>query len=184
MLWVLADRFVDEVIETYRSREQAERALRAVLSDEPEWEGMIEVIPIPLPAHRDWQPKGRRVRKAPLPVLLSDGNDRWDRIRDSEHLREQGPEPGRGHRGRFVLLRGRLERVRPGWPVRPRQGRGKALGAERGVVGAVQGGRARVMRPDLPVQEGVELGPLLVGQEVEVHLVRVLVLDRPPGERA
>ena len=63
MLWVLADRFVDEVIETYRSREQAECALRAVLSDEPEWEGMIEVIPIPLPAHRDWEPKGRQVRK-------------------------------------------------------------------------------------------------------------------------
>ncbi len=32
MLWALADRFVDEVIEFYRSREQAERALRAVLA--------------------------------------------------------------------------------------------------------------------------------------------------------
>ena len=29
MLWALADHFVDEVIELYRSREQAERALRA-----------------------------------------------------------------------------------------------------------------------------------------------------------
>jgi hypothetical protein len=36
MLWALADRFVDEVIELYRSREQAERALRAVLADEPD----------------------------------------------------------------------------------------------------------------------------------------------------
>ena len=41
MLWGLADRFVDEVIETYRSREQAERALEAVLIDEPDWEGMM-----------------------------------------------------------------------------------------------------------------------------------------------
>ena len=39
MLWALADRFVDEVIELYRSREQAERALHNVLRDEPEWEG-------------------------------------------------------------------------------------------------------------------------------------------------
>ena len=31
MLWALSDRFVDEVIEVYRSREQAERALRRVL---------------------------------------------------------------------------------------------------------------------------------------------------------
>ena len=63
MLWGLADRFVDEVIETYRSREQAERALEAVLTDEPDWEGMMEVVRVPLPAHRDWQPKGRQVRK-------------------------------------------------------------------------------------------------------------------------
>ena len=63
MLWVLADRFVDEVIETYRSREQAERALRAVLSDEPGWEGMFEVIPMPPAARRAWAPNGRPVRK-------------------------------------------------------------------------------------------------------------------------
>ena len=63
MLWGLTDRFVDEVIELYCSREQAERALRAVLTDEPEWEGMIEIVPVPAPAHRDWAPKGRPVRR-------------------------------------------------------------------------------------------------------------------------
>ena len=63
MLWGLADRFVDEVIETYRSREQAERALQAVLTDEPDWEGMMEVVPVTLPTHRHWAPTGRPVRK-------------------------------------------------------------------------------------------------------------------------
>jgi len=60
MLWALADRFVDEVIETYRSREQAERALENVLRDEPEWEGMMEVVPY-LP-QRPCRPRGRPVR--------------------------------------------------------------------------------------------------------------------------
>jgi hypothetical protein len=63
MLWGLADYFVDELIEVYRSREQAERALRAVLADEPDWEGMMEVVQIPVPAHRDWAPRGRPVRR-------------------------------------------------------------------------------------------------------------------------
>ena len=63
MLWGLADHFVDEVIELYRSREQAERALDNVLNDEPEWEGMIEVVPVPLWSGRRWAPKGRPVRK-------------------------------------------------------------------------------------------------------------------------
>ena len=62
MLWGLADRFVDEVIELYRSREQAERALRNVLTDEPEWEGMIEVVPVPPAEPPHWHPRGRRVR--------------------------------------------------------------------------------------------------------------------------
>ena len=62
MLWGLTDRFVDEVIEFYASREQAERALQAVLIDEPGWEGMIEIVPLPLPILPDWAPKGRRVR--------------------------------------------------------------------------------------------------------------------------
>lgn len=59
MLWALSDRFVDEVIELYRSRELAERALRNVLRDEPDWEGMMEVVPVPV-GH--WRPKGRPVR--------------------------------------------------------------------------------------------------------------------------
>jgi hypothetical protein len=62
MLWGLADYFVDEVIETYRSREQAERALDNVLNDEPEWEGMIEVVPVLPASARHWAPKGRPVR--------------------------------------------------------------------------------------------------------------------------
>jgi hypothetical protein len=62
MLWGLADRFVDEVIEFYPSREQAQRALDNVLKDEPEWEGMLEVVPVPRPQTRHWEPKGRRVR--------------------------------------------------------------------------------------------------------------------------
>jgi hypothetical protein len=63
MLWGLADHFINEVIELYRSREQAERALENVLRDEPEWEGMMEVVPVsaPFPAH--WAPTGRPVRR-------------------------------------------------------------------------------------------------------------------------
>jgi hypothetical protein len=34
-----------------------------VLADEPEWEGMMEIVPIPLTAHRDWAPRGRAVRR-------------------------------------------------------------------------------------------------------------------------
>jgi hypothetical protein len=62
MLWGLADHFVDEVIELYRSREQAERALHKVLRDEPGWEGMMEVVQVPLPADGHWRPRGRPVR--------------------------------------------------------------------------------------------------------------------------
>jgi hypothetical protein len=61
MLWGLADHFVDEVIEIYRSRELAERALDKVLKDEPEWVGMMEVVPVPAAASH-WRPKGRPVR--------------------------------------------------------------------------------------------------------------------------
>jgi hypothetical protein len=62
MLWGLADRFVDEVIEFYGSREQAERALDDVLRDEPEWKGMIEVVAVPRPPTQHWRPKGRLIR--------------------------------------------------------------------------------------------------------------------------
>jgi hypothetical protein len=47
MVWGLTDHFVDEVIAFYSSRLQAERALKAVLRDEPEWEGMLEVVSVP-----------------------------------------------------------------------------------------------------------------------------------------
>ena len=63
MLWGLADYFVDEVIETYRSRELAERALAEILNDEPEWEGMMEVVRVVRPHTRHWAPRGRPVRK-------------------------------------------------------------------------------------------------------------------------
>jgi hypothetical protein len=62
MLWGLTDRFVDEVIQVYRSREHAERALRNVLTDEPEWEGMMAVVPVPLDDGH-WAPKGKPVRR-------------------------------------------------------------------------------------------------------------------------
>ncbi len=48
LLWGLADHFVDELIDVYRSREEAERALTRVLTDEPEWLGWFEVVPVTL----------------------------------------------------------------------------------------------------------------------------------------
>jgi hypothetical protein len=60
MQWGLADHFVNEVVQVYRSRELAQRALDNVLRDEPEWEGMMEVVPVPL-ASSHWSPKGRPV---------------------------------------------------------------------------------------------------------------------------
>jgi hypothetical protein len=48
VFWGLADFFVDEVIEFYPSQDEAERALRGVLADEPSWEGMLAVLPISL----------------------------------------------------------------------------------------------------------------------------------------
>jgi hypothetical protein len=70
MLWALSDRFVDEVIELYRSRELAERALENVLRDEPDWEGMMEVVPYH--SQTLWQPKGKPVRTPRC--------RRWDRL--------------------------------------------------------------------------------------------------------
>jgi hypothetical protein len=68
MQWALADRFVGEVIELYRSREQAERALEAVLNDEPGWEGMMEVVPMPArPRTASWNSalQARQMRFVP-----------------------------------------------------------------------------------------------------------------------
>jgi hypothetical protein len=47
MVWGLTDHFVGEVVAFYASREQAERALKSVLRDEPEWRGMLEVVSVP-----------------------------------------------------------------------------------------------------------------------------------------
>jgi len=48
VMWGLADYFVDEVIEVDRFREQAEHALEQVLEDEPDWKGMLAVVPVQL----------------------------------------------------------------------------------------------------------------------------------------
>jgi hypothetical protein len=64
MQWGLTDRFVDEVIQVYRSRAQAERALARVLADEPEWEGMIEIVPLSPADHCRWFRKARPVQLA------------------------------------------------------------------------------------------------------------------------
>jgi hypothetical protein len=48
VLWGLADYFVDEIVEFYPSREAAEAALYGILRDEPEWHGMMAVLPVTL----------------------------------------------------------------------------------------------------------------------------------------
>lgn len=60
MLWGLSDRFVDEVIAVYRTRDEAVGAMKAMLADEPKWEGMIEVVPVA--ERRRCLPPCRRVR--------------------------------------------------------------------------------------------------------------------------
>lgn len=62
MLWGLADYFVDEVIAFYPTREQAVRALKLMLRDEPEWEGMIDIVPVA--ERRRCLPGCRPVRKS------------------------------------------------------------------------------------------------------------------------
>ena len=44
----LAGSELGEVIEFYSSREEAEEALRDVLTDEPEWEGELGVVAVEL----------------------------------------------------------------------------------------------------------------------------------------
>jgi hypothetical protein len=39
------------------------RVRRAVLADEPDWTGMMEVVPFPL-SDPHWQPNGKPVRRA------------------------------------------------------------------------------------------------------------------------
>jgi hypothetical protein len=46
--WGLADYQVNEIIEVFADREDAERMLRDCLSDEPEWAEILEVVPVEL----------------------------------------------------------------------------------------------------------------------------------------
>ena len=61
MLWGVKDRYVGEVIAVYGSRGEADGALRKMLRDEPEWEGMIEVVEVA--DRRRCLPRCRRVRR-------------------------------------------------------------------------------------------------------------------------
>jgi hypothetical protein len=47
--WGLASRQVDEVIEFYRSRAEAEQALAQVLRDEPDWCKTVYLVSVELP---------------------------------------------------------------------------------------------------------------------------------------
>jgi hypothetical protein len=48
IFWGLASRLVDEVIDLYASREEAEEALADVLGDEPGWEDLLFVARVEL----------------------------------------------------------------------------------------------------------------------------------------
>jgi hypothetical protein len=61
MLWGLTDHFVDQVIAVYQTREEAARALKAMIADEPEWEGMIEIVAVQ--ERRRCLPRCRSVRR-------------------------------------------------------------------------------------------------------------------------
>jgi hypothetical protein len=61
MLWGVSDRYVGEVIAVYRTHDEAARALKEMLTDEPEWEGMLEVVAVA--ERRRCLPRCRRVRR-------------------------------------------------------------------------------------------------------------------------
>jgi hypothetical protein len=48
IFWGLADHRVEEVIDFYATRGEAEETLRRVLEDEPGWVGMLEVVEVEL----------------------------------------------------------------------------------------------------------------------------------------
>jgi len=48
IFWGLADHRVEEVIDFYPSREEAEETLKQVLQDEPGWAGVLEVVSVEL----------------------------------------------------------------------------------------------------------------------------------------
>jgi hypothetical protein len=60
MLWGLTDRYVDELIAVYRTREEAVRARKTMIADEPAWAGMIDVVTVP--DRRRCLPRCRKVR--------------------------------------------------------------------------------------------------------------------------
>jgi hypothetical protein len=48
VFWGLADYQVDEILEVFADREDAERMPRDCLSDEPDWSAILEVVPVEL----------------------------------------------------------------------------------------------------------------------------------------
>jgi hypothetical protein len=54
LFWGLASVELEEALELYATRAEAEQALRAVLADEPAWEQLLFITPIELvcPANR------------------------------------------------------------------------------------------------------------------------------------
>ena len=61
MLWGVSDRYVGELIAVFGTRDEAAGALRRMLRDEPEWEGMLEVVAVA--ERRRCLPRCRRVRR-------------------------------------------------------------------------------------------------------------------------
>jgi len=61
MLWGVSDRYVGEVIAVFPTHDEAARALRAMLTDEPEWEGMLEIVAVA--ERRRCLPRCRRIRR-------------------------------------------------------------------------------------------------------------------------
>jgi hypothetical protein len=47
--WGLASRRVNEVVEFYGSREEAQQALAQVLRDEPDWRNIVFLVEVELP---------------------------------------------------------------------------------------------------------------------------------------
>jgi len=48
IFWGLADYEVNEIIEVFADRGDAEKMLRDCLSDEPDWAEILEVVPVEL----------------------------------------------------------------------------------------------------------------------------------------
>jgi hypothetical protein len=46
LLYALRDRSVGELIELFPSRQKAEKTLEEILSDEPQWRELLDVLPV------------------------------------------------------------------------------------------------------------------------------------------